>query len=87
MRCKVRMPSAMPPVPAGVMLDVNDDAMRERSAGANGTGSATEPTNETAAKKYVSALPSEHERASSSTRRRRTRSTVSPMFASCGSRK
>ena len=47
----------MPPVPAGVMLDVNEDAMRERNAGANGTGSATEPTNETAANKYVSALP------------------------------
>ena len=43
------------------MLEVNDDAMRERNAGANGTGSATEPTNETAAKKYVSALPGEHE--------------------------
>ena len=50
-RCRVRTPSAIPPVPAGVMLDVKDDAMRERNAGANGNGSATDPTKETAAKK------------------------------------
>ena len=54
---QLRTPSAMPPVPAGVMLDANDDATRDRTAGANGTGSATEPTNDTAANKYVSAEP------------------------------
>src|SRR5215475_6488947 len=52
-RCNTRTPSAIPPVPAGVMLDVNDDATRERAAAPNGTRSATEPTNDTAAKKYV----------------------------------
>ena len=52
-RCSNRTPKAMPPVPAGVMLDANDDATRDRSAGANGTGSATEPTKDTAANTYV----------------------------------
>ena len=32
-RCSNRTPSAMPPVPAGVMLDANDDATRDRSGG------------------------------------------------------
>ena len=85
-RCSNRTPSAMPPVPAGVMLDANEDATRDRTAGANGTGSATEPTNDTAANTYVSAEPRRmsgiHCQSASW-----NAFHVSPMFASCGSRK
>ncbi len=83
MRCSTRIPSAMPPVPAGVMIDVNDVANRERHAGPNGTGSDTDPTNASAAKKYVVALatsaPTSHGHSASPNAR-----NVSPRFASCG---
>ena len=85
-RCSKRTPSAMPPVPAGVMLDANDDATRDRNAGANGTGSATEPTNDTAANTYVSAEPSRMSGIHCQSASWKA-FHVSPMFASCGSRK